>query len=276
MSIDVKNSITPPGQGISLNANDRVESDRAQIKTLAQQFEAMLMTQMLREMRRSMLDDEDSKEDSFGADVMTDTGDIEFAQQMTKSGGIGLTAALLKVFEKQVSGEKSDDAKAPSAAAATALSAMPSTATPITATPITAVETGKVASTISPAEVTSAAPISSGFGWRNDPITGAHKFHQGIDIAVAYGRDVKSAAAGTVAFAGVQNGYGNTVIVDHADGRQTRYAHLSRELVRAGDVVEEGQILGKSGNSGRSTGPHLHFEVLVNGRPVDPTSAVAD
>ena len=87
---------------------------------------------------------------------------------------------------------------------------------------------------------------------------------------MAYGRDVKAAAAGTVAFAGVQNGYGKTVVINHDGGRQTRYAHLSAENVRAGDVVSEGQILGKSGNSGRSTGPHLHFEMLVDGQPVNP------
>ena len=91
---------------------------------------------------------------------------------------------------------------------------------------------------------------------------------------MAYGQDVKAAADGVVSFSGVQNGYGQTVVIDHDGGRQTRYAHLSQEFVRAGDVVAEGQVLGKSGNSGRTTGPHLHFEMLVNGRPVDP--AIAD
>jgi murein DD-endopeptidase MepM/ murein hydrolase activator NlpD len=104
-------------------------------------------------------------------------------------------------------------------------------------------------------------------------LTGHATFHHGVDIAVAYGQDVKAAADGVVSFAGVQNGYGNTVVIDHDGGRQTRYAHLSQELVRAGDVVSEGQVLGKSGNSGRTTGPHLHFEMLVNGRPVDPVAA---
>jgi murein DD-endopeptidase MepM/ murein hydrolase activator NlpD len=115
--------------------------------------------------------------------------------------------------------------------------------------------------------------VSSRFGWRQDPLTGETTFHKGVDIAVAYGHDVKAAADGVVSFAGVQNGYGNTVVVDHDGGRQTRYAHLSQEFVRAGDIVSEGQVLGKSGNSGRSTGAHLHFEVLVNGRPVDPVAA---
>jgi murein DD-endopeptidase MepM/ murein hydrolase activator NlpD len=122
-------------------------------------------------------------------------------------------------------------------------------------------------------DVTAAAPVSSKFGWRRDPLTGEATFHNGVDIAVAYGRDVKAAAGGVVSFAGVQHGYGNTLVIDHEDGRQTRYAHLSQELVRVGDVVREGQIVAKSGNSGRSTGPHLHFEMLVNGRPVDPVTA---
>jgi murein DD-endopeptidase MepM/ murein hydrolase activator NlpD len=101
-------------------------------------------------------------------------------------------------------------------------------------------------------------------------VSGARKFHAGVDIAVAYGREVKSAADGVVSFAGTQGGYGHTVVVDHGGGRQTRYAHLSEPLVRQGDRVAEGQVVGKSGNSGRSTGPHLHFEMLVNGRAVDP------
>lgn len=112
--------------------------------------------------------------------------------------------------------------------------------------------------------------MSSPFGWRQDPITGGSSFHQGVDLKMAYGRDVKAAAAGTVVFAGTQGGYGQTVVINHEGGRQTRYAHLSAENVRAGDVVSEGQIIGKSGNSGRSTGPHLHFELLVDGHPVDP------
>lgn len=71
-------------------------------------------------------------------------------------------------------------------------------------------------------------------------------------------------------YAGSQPGYGQTVVVDHGGGRQTRYAHLAEPLVRAGERVTEGQVVGKSGNSGRSTGPHLHFEMLVNGQAVDP------
>jgi murein DD-endopeptidase MepM/ murein hydrolase activator NlpD len=81
---------------------------------------------------------------------------------------------------------------------------------------------------------------------------------------------VRSAANGIVSFAGWKNGYGNTVIVDHGDGYQTLYAHNQRNLVRSGDVVRAGQEVAKVGSTGRSTGAHLHFEVHVNGRPVNP------
>ena len=262
MNIDAPNGNTA---GITTDPAKRPEVDRQEIKRLAQQFEAMLMTQMLREMRRSMLDDSDEKENGFGAETMTDTADVELGAALSRTGGIGLTTSLLKAFESQIDGlrNRATPAETKSAletAVVDAVKALP----------------GSEAHRSAPvllSDVTAVAPVSSKFGWRQDPLTGEARFHHGVDIAVAYGQDVKAAATGVVSFAGVQNGYGNTVVIDHEDGRQTRYAHLSRELVRAGDVVSEGQVLGKSGNSGRSTGPHLHFEMLVNGRPVDPVAA---
>jgi murein DD-endopeptidase MepM/ murein hydrolase activator NlpD len=112
--------------------------------------------------------------------------------------------------------------------------------------------------------------ISSGFGTRADPFTGGRDHHLGVDFDANYGDPVKSAANGIVSFAGWKNGYGNTVIVDHGDGYQTLYGHNQRNLVRVGDVVRAGQELAKVGSTGRSTGAHLHFEVHVNGRPVNP------
>jgi murein DD-endopeptidase MepM/ murein hydrolase activator NlpD len=117
--------------------------------------------------------------------------------------------------------------------------------------------------------------VSSAYGWRPDPFNGASKFHSGIDVAQAYGQDVRAAAGGRVAFAGDRGSYGTTIIVEHPGGRRTLYAHLSATDVRAGDSVDSGQVIGKSGNSGHSTGPHLHFEVLDEGRPVDPVGVVA-
>jgi murein DD-endopeptidase MepM/ murein hydrolase activator NlpD len=255
MSIENVNSGTT--QGIPADPSKRTEADRQEIKRLAQQFEAMLMTQMLREMRRSMLDDEEQKENGFGAETMTDTADVELASALSRAGGIGLTESLLKTFERQITGADTPDKGGRT-------SSVDSTGNVSESTP---------PGTVRMSDVTAAAPVSSTFGWRQDPLTGEPTFHQGIDIAVAYGHDVKAAASGVVSFAGIQNGYGNTVVIDHEGGRQTRYAHLSQEFVRPGDRVIEGQVLGKSGNSGRSTGPHLHFEMLIDGRPVDPAAA---
>jgi murein DD-endopeptidase MepM/ murein hydrolase activator NlpD len=96
------------------------------------------------------------------------------------------------------------------------------------------------------------------------------KFHAGVDLRAAYGTEVPAAAAGEVTFAGDQTGYGTTVVVRHGDGFETRYAHLSSSEVQAGDQVQAGQSVGRVGNSGRSTGAHLHFEVRRNGQQVDP------
>jgi murein DD-endopeptidase MepM/ murein hydrolase activator NlpD len=257
--MSIENVNNGANQGIALDSSKRTDVDRQEIKRLAQQFEAMLMTQMLREMRRSMLDDEEAKENGFGAEAMTDTADVELGAALSRTGGIGLTQSLLKVFERQITGIQEavgtgTAARADEAGVAGQIAAV------------------SKSSALLLSDVTTSAPVSSKFGWRLDPLSGETKFHQGVDIAVAYGHDVKAAADGIVSFAGVQNGYGNTVVIDHGGGRQTRYAHLSQELVRAGDVVSEGQVLGKSGNSGRSTGPHLHFEMLVNGRPVNPVA----
>jgi murein DD-endopeptidase MepM/ murein hydrolase activator NlpD len=115
--------------------------------------------------------------------------------------------------------------------------------------------------------------VSSPFGYRVDPFTGATRYHAGVDIAAAYGREVPSAGAGQVVFSGSQGGYGNTVVVEHADGIRTRYAHLSSIQVEAGAIVDAGTVVGRVGSSGRSTGPHLHFEVLQDGQPVNPAVA---
>ena len=116
-----------------------------------------------------------------------------------------------------------------------------------------------------------AGAVTSAFGWRRHPITKEIKFHQGVDLRAAYGQEVQAAAAGKVVFSGDQGGYGATVVVEHADGTQTRYAHLSARLVKKGDEVGSGEALGRAGRSGRATGTHLHFEVIApNGKRIEP------
>lgn len=112
--------------------------------------------------------------------------------------------------------------------------------------------------------------ISSAFGGRPDPMSGSRQFHTGMDIAAPTGAKVAAPADGTVVFAGAQQGYGYTVLVSHRYGLVTRYAHLSSFSVRPGVSVRKGDVLGYIGSTGRSTGPHLHYEIQVHNTPVNP------
>jgi murein DD-endopeptidase MepM/ murein hydrolase activator NlpD len=115
-----------------------------------------------------------------------------------------------------------------------------------------------------------ARALTSRFGMRSHPILGVYRMHSGVDLAAPNGSPVSSPAAGIVSFANWSGGYGLLVTVDHGNGLQTRFAHLSRLMVNAGQKVIRGQLLGLVGSSGRSTGSHLHYEMRQNGRAVDP------
>lgn len=112
--------------------------------------------------------------------------------------------------------------------------------------------------------------ITSRFGNRMDPFLGRPALHTGIDFRAETGADVRATGAGTVSFAGYSGGYGNMVEVDHGKGVTTRYGHLSQILVRTGEKIELSDVVGKAGSTGRSTGPHVHYEVRLNGEAVDP------
>lgn len=111
---------------------------------------------------------------------------------------------------------------------------------------------------------------TSGFGYRADPFFGRPALHTGVDLRDDYGAPVRATAAGVVVFAGANGGYGQMVEVDHGSGVVTRYAHLSAIQVAVGQQLEPGAVLGRVGSTGRSTGPHLHYEVRIDGEPVDP------
>jgi len=117
--------------------------------------------------------------------------------------------------------------------------------------------------------------ISSGFGPRVDPFTGGEEFHEGIDFAAPEGTRIRSVAAGIVTWAGPRGGYGNMVQVDHGNGYATRYGHAFKVLVHVGETVQRGDVLALVGDTGRSTGPHVHFEVLENGHQVNPARFIA-
>lgn len=118
--------------------------------------------------------------------------------------------------------------------------------------------------------------ISSYFGGRTDPFTGRSAFHRGLDFAGRAGSQVVAVASGVVTFSKERFGYGRTVEINHGNGYVTRYAHNQKALVKVGETVQKGQAIALMGSTGRSTGPHLHFEVLRNGRAVDPLHFVKE
>lgn len=148
------------------------------------------------------------------------------------------------------------------AAAAAAAAAGTTVSEPSTATPSNA---GLIWPTTS-------YTVSSKYGWRLHPIWKVQKFHAGIDISVSYGQPIYAAASGTVTVATLSSSYGNYVMINHGNGLYTLYAHMSSMAVSAGASVTQGQVIGYVGSTGWSTGPHLHYEVRVNGSTTDPQS----
>jgi murein DD-endopeptidase MepM/ murein hydrolase activator NlpD len=177
-----------------------------------------------------------------GASIRADLFASALADAVTKAGGLGLAETL----ERSLSGTAPPAAPAPAA----------------------------MAPGSSPAALASVLPVAgrvtSGFGLRTDPFTGVRREHDGLDVGAPEGTAIRATADGVVRSAGPRGGYGNAVEVDHGNGLTTLYGHASELLVSSGDTVRAGQEIARVGSSGRSTGPHLHFEVRVGGRAVDP------
>jgi murein DD-endopeptidase MepM/ murein hydrolase activator NlpD len=230
--------------------------ERYELQRVAQQFEAMLLTQMLREMRKAgewKDGDEGAEGMQLGTESFTEAIDTELGIHLAKHQGLGLTSQLMQAFDRLAGGS---GVSTPEAIHQTPA---PPSAFPGMSVPQAAVPPLPTA-------------VTSEFGWRSDPFTGQSKFHRGVDLKAAYGQEVQAAASGTVVFSGEQRGYGTTVVLEHADGSRSRYAHLSAVTVSAGSAVEGGQAVGRAGRSGRATGTHLHFEVTSpEGKPISPS-----
>lgn len=228
-------------------------AERMQVLALVEQFEGMLLTEMLRDVQAG--DEDEGEAFGLGGSTMTDVMRGEFGLALSQAGGLGLGRMLAEALTRQ--GQASLDADGHEPAGGAAVTA----ATAATAV----VPAGGGAADI----VAASVPVTSDYGWRSDPFTGQARFHRGIDLALAYGSDVRSFGPGVVRSAGERQGYGLTVVVDHGDGRETLYAHLSAIDVAPGQRVAAGQRIAQSGNSGRATGAHLHFEAREFGQPVD-------
>jgi murein DD-endopeptidase MepM/ murein hydrolase activator NlpD len=123
--------------------------------------------------------------------------------------------------------------------------------------------------------ISSGVSVGSTFGYRRDPFTRRAKFHSGVDLKARWGDAVGASQTGTVEFAGWYHGYGNMIIISHGGGVTTHYAHLSSFDVEPGMHVERGTIIGRAGSTGRATSPHLHYEVRIDGNPMDPFQPLA-
>lgn len=174
-----------------------------------------------------------------------------------------------------ISRDSDDDRKSVTVDGNAANSALPMTESNETMILVPVVSDGNVGDALPnpslPYQLPVSGRLSSRFGNRIHPIDHKAKFHAGLDLAVPRGTSVEAAAGGEVSFAGWSGGYGNLLIIKHPDGRETRYGHLDKLLVAAGDQVAGGQEVALSGSTGKSTGPHLHFEIRENGQVVDPT-----
>ncbi|HTN69806.1 MAG TPA: peptidoglycan DD-metalloendopeptidase family protein [Methylomirabilota bacterium] len=205
--------------------------DAAQRQKVAQEFASFLYLEVLKAMRAALPEKGLLETEAASRDMYTSMMDAELARLMAKRDTTGLSKMVQKSLDKMTD------------------------------------KTQKQNQPVEPAP----GVISSSFGFRQDPIDGTTRFHDGVDIAAPTGSPVKAAASGKVIFSGNMAGYGNMVEVDHGNGIVTRYGHNSLNLVAAGDEVQGGQAIALVGNTGRSTGSHLHFEVRKAGKAVNPS-----
>lgn len=274
MSVDRLATPLPlPGSG-RVDA-DRANLERLKARELAQEFESMLLLQMMRQMRQSMTD-ETEEEKGLSADTMIDLVDGELARQISRQGGLGLAEVMRQAIERQIG----NPTQGPSAQTTPAIAGPSTTEAYMSVSrPFAGPLAVDRATVPAAAEVQTPgvgqARLTSNYGWRQDPFTGAARYHNGIDLKASYGQSVPAAGDGRVVEVAERGAYGLTVLIEHQDGLKTRYAHLAAAQVAIGDRVLQGQEIGRVGQSGRATGPHLHFEVIRHGQRIDPTTVVA-
>ncbi len=219
----------------------------------AEQLETLLLRQVV--VSSGAFGGGDTAGSAVRAGLFADT----LAEALAKSGGMGLADQI----ERSLGGKPAIPAAVAAASPQVATSSPRGFPAPV---PGPAPGQGVVSSNL--------PRVTSGFGTRHDPFTGVLKQHNGVDLSAPEGTPIPAAAAGVVKSAGPRNGYGNAVEIDHGNGVTTIYGHASEVMVRPGEQVAEGQTVARVGHTGHATGPHLHLEVRVKDRPVDPTSAL--
>lgn len=235
------------------HAGKTPEASRHAMQEQVEEFASLLIFQMLQTMRQTiprtgLLDN------GMAHDMYMSFFDQEIARQMARRRDLGLTSLL----DQQFNGLP--DAKALPGQKQQAVAAYRQQ------------QDAGFARLVSPVE----GQLSSPFGWRSDPFEGTPQWHHGIDIAAPAGSLVRAVAPGQVVFNGARVGYGNTVVIAHHDGYQTHYAHTAENLVAVGTTVQRGQAIATVGQTGRSTGPHVHFEVRRHDQVLDPRPFLAE
>ncbi len=250
-------AISPP---LAAQTSGLSQRDETAARNSAQEFEAMLLTQMTSAMNAKDDDDDSALFSGSSTSYYQQMFSEQIAKVLAKQGGVGFANSVVQQLQIRAGGTSSIGTQNRAADTIRALQQESSSAANSSA------DTGTSDNLQAPIE----GRITSYFGARQDPLNGQQKNHHGLDIAAPRGTPIEAAAAGKVVFSGWRGGYGNQVIIAQTDGKQTSYAHVEQLLVKVGDRVQAGQPIATVGSTGRSTGPHLHFEVRENGRPVNP------
>ena len=253
------------------NPADSVNKDMSKdrLKGAVKDLEAIFFYEILKEMRQSTQGGFLGK--GMGNDIYGSLFDMELAKLFAERG-LGLGEIILK----QIKGREENRPDSPSLPPKEVKgSPLAKESFPVSSTDHQSKEPGaRGLEQKSPLKFPADGRISSSFGWRSDPFSGEQKFHAGIDIAASSGQEIYPINSGRVIFSGNTRGYGNTVAIDHGDGYVSKYGHNLTNLVSVGDKVESGQVIALVGNTGKSTGPHLHFEVQHQGKRINPQDLV--
>ncbi len=240
-----------------------VEAQKSELRKVAQEFEAIFIAQMLKVMRET-IEESGLLEGGFGKSIYTELFDQEVSLSLARRGTLGISNILYDSLSQRPEPEQEPDSSPRAGEPAAGVSRRE---------PAPGVGEGRgTQDEITDMQLPVSAPVSSSFGMRRDPFSHRRQFHRGLDLSAPEGMKVVPALEGTVVFAGARGGYGNLVVVRHSPELETRYAHLGSIEVKAGDLVGSQDVLGTVGSSGRSTGPHLHFEVLRQGIAIDPAA----
>ena len=242
------------------------ESRANELKDASCEFEAVFISYMLKVMRET-IQESGLMEGGFGKSIYTEMFDQEIAKSLAQRGMLGISDLLYRNLLDSEAGNAAE-------------SKVPASDNSENSSPFLTTDPEKKtgenndgALDPSTMQFPVSGPVSSTFGPRLDPFNKQVRFHKGLDLAAPEGMDVVAAMPGIVLDSGFDKGYGNYVLIQHAENVQTRYGHLGEIYVKQGETVTPDKSLGTVGNTGRSSGPHLHFEVIRMGKPVDPLPA---